>query len=309
MSEPPKAHTWPTYLFYKLLFSLPFSFFSYFRGLTRPSHPHTLLHIPSRDPNRTILAHVYAPPSPSSPSPILLNFHGSGFMIPMHGTDSLFCHRVAHEAGYTVIDCSYRLAPDHPFPCPVEDAEDALAYVLAHPDRYDLSHLALSGFSAGANLALVLAHQSSARYPKAALGNVRLIAFYPPTDLSIAAESKKTPDGKAGTLPAGIMKAFNAAYVLPGQDIGDPRISPGRAAVGDFPAGMESLWVTGTKDSLLAEAEEMAGRLEGSGRRATVKRVVGGDHGFDKKTEGKITAEEREGKEESYRMAVEFLKL
>ena len=80
----------------------------------------------------------------------------SQFIFHLHGSDDIFCRRVAAETHYTVLDIEYRLAPEHPFPAAPHDAADALKYVLSRPDLYDNSRIAVSGFSAGGNLALGL---------------------------------------------------------------------------------------------------------------------------------------------------------
>ena len=89
--------------------------------------------IPSRAPKRVIRIHIYKPTQPTSedqPTPVLINFHGSGFMIAAHGSDDAFCRQVSSQSDYTVVDVSYRLAPENPFPAALEDAEDAINWVL-----------------------------------------------------------------------------------------------------------------------------------------------------------------------------------
>lgn len=64
------------------------------RGLPR-AHPDGVLHIPSRDPGRTIKLHVYHGQPSVKPQPVLINFHGSGFVVPVHGQDDEFCRLVS----------------------------------------------------------------------------------------------------------------------------------------------------------------------------------------------------------------------
>ncbi|KAK1141012.1 hypothetical protein N8T08_009669 [Aspergillus melleus] len=88
--------------------------------------------------------------SPSDlPHPVLINLHGSGFVIPAHGSDDAFCRQVSQRTGYLVLDIKYRLSPEHPFPAPVDDVEDVVNWVKSQPNKFDLSRMAISGFSAG----------------------------------------------------------------------------------------------------------------------------------------------------------------
>src|SRR5689334_10864100 len=94
-------------------------------------HPDEVIQIPSRDAPRTITAHLYKPKTPPvGAGAVLLNFHGSGFVLPMHGSDGAFCRYVSEKTSYTVIDVSYRMAPENPFPAALNDVEDSIKWVL-----------------------------------------------------------------------------------------------------------------------------------------------------------------------------------
>lgn len=95
-----------------------------------------------------------------------------------------------------VIDCSYRMAPENPFPAALNDVEDAVKYVLSRPEEYDASHFSIGGFSAGGNLSLAA---SACLFPS---DNFRsLIAFYPVLDLSSPATSKVAPSPNGMPIP------------------------------------------------------------------------------------------------------------
>lgn len=81
------------------------------------NHVHQeIIGIPSRDPYCRIAANISYPPcySKSIPMPILVNWHGSSFVLPLLGSDAVFCSRMAH-AGIVVVDADYRKGPEHPF--------------------------------------------------------------------------------------------------------------------------------------------------------------------------------------------------
>jgi hypothetical protein len=104
--------------------------------------PDRVLHISSRQGDRKIKVHVYNSRSDDSkPRPVLLNLHGSGFILPFHGSDDEFCARVVRETEYTVLDVQYRLVPENPFPAVLEDVEDVANWILQRPEDFDLTDL------------------------------------------------------------------------------------------------------------------------------------------------------------------------
>ncbi|KAF7587748.1 hypothetical protein BBP40_006793 [Aspergillus hancockii] len=286
-----------TYLYYKTVAVLIRALAS--RGKHPISSPNNVILIRSRDAARTIKAHVYRSASAPNPAPVLINFHGSGFLIPMHGSDDEFCRQVSRETGYTVLDIQYRLAPEHPFPAALHDAEDAVNWILQRPEEFDLSRLAISGFSAGGNLALAL---SSNLFPREMFRS--LLAFYPPVDLYTEPGSKTPPDPAGKPLPAALARIFDRCYIPTSYDARDPRISPYYAQADRFPDRI--LMVTAAYDSLASEAEALAAKIgKEPGREVVSHRMQGCNHGWDKKAlSGTIQGD---AKEKAYALAVAML--
>ncbi|KAJ5053500.1 hypothetical protein NUH16_010572 [Penicillium rubens] len=114
------------------------------------SHPDETIFIQSRKREHSIKVHIYRPATEAlqTPSPVLLNFHGSGFVVPAHGSDDEFCRQMSQKTGHIVLDVEYRLAPENPFPAALNDTEDAINWVLEQPTKFDISKVAISGFSA-----------------------------------------------------------------------------------------------------------------------------------------------------------------
>lgn len=224
-------------------------------GSSDGTHEDEVLHIPSRDADRTIKVHVYrSKATATAPTPILINFHGSGFIIPMHGTDDEFALRIAKDTPYTVYDVQYRLAPEHPFPAAPHDAEDAVKYVLGRPQEFDLSHVSVSGFSAGGNLALGL---SGLIYPKDTFRHV--LGFYPPTDIAKYGRDKVAPDTSGAPLPSWMTDVFTDCYLPAGVDRKQPLASP-YYLPGDVFAD-NVLLITCACDNLAPETEELADKI------------------------------------------------
>ncbi|MGM0717096.1 MAG: alpha/beta hydrolase [Halobacteriota archaeon] len=96
-------------------------------------------------------ARVYRPGEGNRP--ILIYFHGGGFVVGGLDTHDNVCQRLAVESGWTVVSVDYRLAPEHPFPTPLEDAYAAVESITADPASFDGDGtVAVGGDSAGANL-------------------------------------------------------------------------------------------------------------------------------------------------------------
>ncbi|KAJ5306346.1 hypothetical protein PENANT_c017G10299 [Penicillium antarcticum] len=269
-------------------------------GLVARVHatPDEVRQIKSRDAGRSIRVHVYRSSS-TGPSPVLLNWHGSGFLLPHHGSDDEFCRQVSRETKYAVLDCAYRLAPEHPFPAALNDVEDAIKYVLARPNEFDLTHVSLSGFSAGGNLALAAAANL---FPTDTFHS--LLAYYPVTDLSTDGSKKSTPVDKGRAIPVFIGRLFNRCYIPSTFDRRDPRISPLFARADQFPQRL--LMITADMDSLALEAEKLAQKIEESpGRHVVSQRMADCTHAWDKRT--RAGTPRHAAKELAYKLAVDML--
>ncbi|HNS99604.1 MAG TPA: alpha/beta hydrolase [Polyangiaceae bacterium] len=100
---------------------------------------------------------VWVPSKFPAPRPSLLYLHGGGFRILSKETHWIMALSFARR-GYVVFNANYRLAPQHPFPAPLQDACLAYQWVVQNAHRYgaDVQRLVLAGESAGANLATAL---------------------------------------------------------------------------------------------------------------------------------------------------------
>ena len=221
---------------------------------------------------------VYRPAgvSDSRRLPVLVYFHGGGWVIGDLETHDVLCRQVTAEAGVSVIAVDYRLAPEHKFPAAVDDAWAATRWVAAHAADLgvDAERLAVGGDSAGGNLAAVVALLArDAGGPRIALQ----ILLYPVTDLVSESQSyAELADGYMLTRDS--MRWFRAQYLAKDEDAADWRVSPLRApSLARLPP---ALVITAGYDPLRDEGEAYARRLREAG--VSVDAVSFGSmiHGF-----------------------------
>jgi len=107
-------------------------------------------------PGGEIPIRVFRPEGVERP-PILVFFHGGGFVIGSIATHDRECRFLAEGAGALVVSVDYRLAPEHPAPAASDDCLAALRWVADHADELgaDGGRIAVAGDSAGGNLAAV----------------------------------------------------------------------------------------------------------------------------------------------------------
>ena len=221
---------------------------------------------------------VYRPPgvSDSRRLPVLVYFHGGGWVIGDLETHDVLCRQLTAEAGVSVIAVDYRLAPEHKFPAAADDAWAATRWIATHAAELgvDADRLAVGGDSAGGNLAAVVALLArEAGGPRIALQ----ILLYPVTDL--VSESQSYADLADGyMLTRDSMRWFRAQYLAKEQDAADWRVSPLRApSLAGLPP---ALVVTAGYDPLRDEGEAYARRLREAGVSVDAVSFGGMIHGF-----------------------------
>ena len=108
-------------------------------------------------PAGPLAVRLYTPQGPG-PHPLVVFFHGSGFVLLDLDSHDDICRRLCAGAGCLVASLEYRLAPEHRFPVALEDCYTALVWIVEHADELDIRPdlVTLGGSSAGANLAAAL---------------------------------------------------------------------------------------------------------------------------------------------------------
>jgi acetyl esterase len=222
-----------------------------------------------------ITVRLYAPAG-VGPHPVLVFYHGGGWVIGDLYTHDGLCRSLVNAAGCAVASVDYRLAPEFKFPVAVEDSYTALKWVAANGPRLglDSARLAVGGDSAGGNLAAVVALMArDAGGPAIALQ----VLIYPVTD--VMRETRSYADFADGyMLTRDSMRWFIAHYLTSKDDARDWRVSPLRApSLAGLPP---ALIVTAGFDPLRDEGEMYAGRLRDAGNRVDYVCYGGMVHGF-----------------------------
>jgi acetyl esterase/lipase len=213
-------------------------------------------------------------------APLLVFYHGGGWVIGDLDTHDGVCRFLAATAGVQVLSIGYRLAPEHPFPAPIEDAWAAFAWAVENADSFgaDPARIAVGGDSAGGNMAAVvslLAREGGGARPALQL------LIYPVTDPAEEMPSRRLfADGFM--LTKGDMDYFEELYLPPGTDREDPRISIFQT---ENLSGLAPAYVTTAGfDPLRDEGEAYALRMRNAGVPVALRRHPGLIHGFANQT-------------------------
>jgi acetyl esterase len=223
---------------------------------------------------------IYTPESWSrTPRPLVVNFHGGGFVLGSARQQDWACGIVARDLDAVVVSVDYRLAPTHRFPAGVEDCYDALLWAAARAEELggDPARIGVMGDSAGGNLAAVVSIIArDADGPT--VSHQALI--YPVTDMTDAIEQDPSYVGNVRgiVLSNSDMEVFHGHYVPNGVDLDDFRLSPLRAA--DLSHLPPAIVVVAGLDPLHDSGVRYAQALADAGNRVTVEDFHRMPHGF-----------------------------
>jgi len=144
--------------------------------------------------------------------PVLIYFHGGGWVIGDLDTHDVLCRQLARESQSVVVSVDYRLAPEFEFPAAVDDCWAATCWIAEHGHRLgmDSSRLAVGGDSAGGNLAAVISLMARDQAPHPNIAYQLLI--YPATEMDAATESMRV-NGDGFLLSSKSMLWFMKQYL------------------------------------------------------------------------------------------------
>jgi len=219
-------------------------------------------------------ARHYAPVEPDG-KPLLVFFHGGGWVVGDLDTHDQVCRILTRYADLHVLSVAYRLAPEHPYPAPVDDAVASWEWAVKHAGELgaDVDRIAVGGDSAGGNLAAVVAQVAR---DTATHAPVAQLLLYPGTDASRDRPSKNLfVDGYFLTRKQ--MDWYWDTY-SEGRDRTDPRLSPMCADTLERLA--PALVTTAAFDPLRDEGEAYAEALRDAGVPTVLRRAPGLVHGY-----------------------------
>jgi acetyl esterase len=225
-------------------------------------------------PGGALRVRVYRPHG-DGPFPLLVYFHGGGFVAMDLDTHDDACRRLCRGARCVVMSVEYRLAPEHPFPAATDDALAAVRWAADHTVLLDVDPraIAVAGDSAGANLATVAALRIRDEGGPALCGQ---LLIYPGTDNP---DPPKPSALTYATLPlltyAEILWFFAHYCQDPGYAF-HPHLAPLRAP--DLRALPPALVLTAEFDALRDEGEQYAERLREAGVPVRLVRIEGLAH-------------------------------
>jgi acetyl esterase len=205
---------------------------------------------------------VYAPEVGGEPRPVLVWFHGGGYVIGDLETTDNTARALAARSGAIVVSVDYRLAPEHPFPAAIDDAVEVTRWVAEHANEIggDGFRLAVGGHSAGANLAAVVSQLAKAMSGPAI--GLQVLGC-PAVDASTERPSM-VDNGEGYFLTADTMRWFIATYLTGREgDRANPRVSPLLAT--DLTGLPPAVIITAEHDPLRDEGNAYAEALRAAG--------------------------------------------
>ncbi len=212
----------------------------------------------------------------SNPLPVLVGYHGGGFIRGSLKSHDGFFRRLAKFGGFAVLAVDYRLAPENKFPAAVDDAYAALRWVQEHglEKGLDPAKVAVGGDSSGGNLAAVAAQDAKRHGTPQPLFQ---LLVYPTTDAHFTAPSHEL-FANGFFLTEERMHWYRDNYLTNPADMDDPRSSPNMET--DLSGLAPTLIITAGFDPLRDEAEAYAKMLKAANVPVGVIRYEGMVHGF-----------------------------
>jgi acetyl esterase len=250
------------------------------RMYTQPAPPEVgeIRDLTMPGPAGNIALRLYRPlgSEPQAKLPVLVYYHGGGWVIGDLDTHDTLCRELANGSGCAVVSVDYRMGPEHRFPAAVDDSIAALRWVHAnaHQLGIDAARIAVGGDSAGGNLAAVVAIAArDAGGPALAFQ----LLIYPATDMRRTAPSHET-NGQGYLLTRDTITYFHDHYIVDAKDDLDWRASP---LLHENLAGLPPAFVlTAGYDPLRDEGLQYAQRLTQAGTRSSLVCFERQIHGF-----------------------------
>lgn len=214
-------------------------------------------------------------PSGTPPFPTLIYLHGGGWSIGSPASHAKLTRQLCTGAGMLVVSVDYRLAPEFPFPVPLEDCVSAALWTRAHVAEHggDPQRISIGGDSAGGNLSAAVINDLRGEMSfRAAL------LIYGAFDLLV---SRRDYDVYAPeedpVLPKSLMDLMLQAYLSGGASTDDPRVSPVHADLSNFPP---ACLLVGAIDPLVGDSRTFHAKLQKAERSSELHEYADMPHAF-----------------------------
>lgn len=227
-------------------------------------------------PGGPLRLRVYTPAG-SGPFPLMVFFHGSGFVLCSLDTHDGLCRNLSAGIGCVVASVDYRLAPEHKFPAGPDDCLAATRWAAAHAAELgiDPTRIMLAGDSAGGTMAAVTALRVRDQGGPELCGQMLL---YPVTDYHTPGTPSYAENADGYGLTRDTMKWFWEHYLNDPAETENPHACPLRAR--DLSGLPPAFVMSAEYDPLRDEAELYGERLRAAGVPTEITRRPGMNHGF-----------------------------
>lgn len=228
-------------------------------------------------PGGDLKLRVYRPHAGASAPPLIVFFHGGGFVLGDLDTHDGTCRRLCSEASAVVVAVDYRLAPEAPFPAAADDAIAATRWCMEQASALgaDPAQVLTCGDSAGGNLAAVAAIGARDLGLQPPLAGQALI--YPVTDLRDGDYPSRREMAKGFGLSQQAMDWFNGLYAPEAWQREHPQASP--ILTEDLSGLPPAFVMTAAYDPLCSEGEAYLQRLQQAGVPVQHLHLAGANHG------------------------------
>ena len=227
-------------------------------------------------PQGQIPVRIYTPEG-KAPFPVLVFFHGGGWVIGNIESHDTVCRSLTNMANCITVSVDYRLAPEHKFPAAPEDCYAATQWVAANAATFngDTSRIAVGGDSAGGNLAAVVALMARDRGGPSL---VYQLLIYPATDYYLPGTASIEENAEGYLLTKDDMIWFLNHYLSGEEDTKHPYAFPLKAE--NLSGLAPAMVITAEFDPLRDEGEMYAFQMQKAGVTVTSRRYHGTIHGF-----------------------------
>jgi acetyl esterase len=228
-------------------------------------------------PAADIRALLFAPQNATGKAlPVLVYLHGGGWVILSPDSHAGLAKKLAVGAGVMVVSVDYRLAPENPYPAPLDDCVAAFRWVRDNAASLggDPERLALGGDSAGGNLTAATTLQLLAAGEKPPSS---VLMICPSTDLAMETDSLRTFAPDDPIIDTTFMQFCRGCYAPNSEQWSNPLLSPLHGDLSDFPP---TCVVVGTIDPLCDDGVLFADKVKKAGRDAALLAYEGMPHVF-----------------------------